>query len=350
GRLTSLIKLARELALAFPLIENDPLTSDGVKPLLASLKAGAALQDQLINLIALEANPGVAAMLNGAADYTPLYGSGWIRGEDGTTIPPDATDYTSGTNLQKGRAIAGSPLLRAAFTEIANAFIRLVENAVFHTRQQEGKLFREHPFYRAAYERVRRETSLTPPSGAIAGVYAATDRSRGVWKAPANVRLKSVSGPAVKLADREQESLNVHSTGKSINAIREFTGKGTLVWGARTLEGNSNEWRYINVRRFFNMVEESAKKASEPFVFESNDARTWIKVQAMIENFLTLQWRAGALAGAKPEQAFYVKVGLGQTMTAVDILEGRMIIEIGMAVVRPAEFIVLRFSHKMQES
>jgi phage tail sheath protein FI len=97
------------------------------------------------------------------------------------------------------------------------------------------------------------------------------------------------------------------------------------------------------------MVEESARKASEPFVFEPNDANTWIKVRAMIENFLILQWRAGALAGAKPEHAFYVKIGLGQTMTALDILEGRMIVEIGMAVVRPAEFIVLRFSHKMQE-
>ncbi|WP_225975103.1 phage tail sheath C-terminal domain-containing protein [Anseongella ginsenosidimutans] len=120
--------------------------------------------------------------------------------------------------------------------------------------------------------------------------------------------------------------------------------------GARTLDGNSNEWRYVSVRRFFNMVEESVKKATEPFVFEPNDANTWVKVRAMIENFLTLQWRAGALAGAKPEHAFYVKVGLGQTMTAQDILEGRMIVETGMAVVRPAEFIVLRFSHKMQES
>jgi phage tail sheath protein FI len=98
------------------------------------------------------------------------------------------------------------------------------------------------------------------------------------------------------------------------------------------------------------MVEESVKKATEPFVFEPNDANTWIKVKGMIENFLILQWRAGALAGAKPEHAFYVAVGLNQTMTALDILEGRMIVEIGMAAVRPAEFIILRFSHKMQES
>lgn len=191
---------------------------------------------------------------------------------------------------------------------------------------------------------------IMPPSSAMAGVYANVDSTRGVWKSPANVSLTFVRKPTVVIDKDSQEDLNVDTTGKSVNAIRSFTGKGILVWGARTLDGNSNEWRYVSVRRFFNMVEESTKKATEPFVFEPNDANTWVKVRGMIENFLILQWRAGALAGAKPEQAFYVRVGLGQTMTAQDILEGRMIVEIGMAVVRPAEFIVLRFSHKMQES
>jgi len=190
-----------------------------------------------------------------------------------------------------------------------------------------------------------------PPSSAIAGVYARIDKDRGVWKAPANVGLNYVNKPSVKITHEMQEGLNVDTTaGKSINAIRAFTGKGTLVWGARTLAGNDNEWRYVPVRRFFNMVEESVKKATSQFVFEPNDANTWIKVRAMIENFLTLQWRAGALAGSKPDQAFYVRVGLGQTMTAQDILNGYMHVEIGMAVVRPAEFIVLKFSHKLQEA
>jgi len=192
---------------------------------------------------------------------------------------------------------------------------------------------------------------VLPPSAAMAGIYARVDNDRGVWKAPANVGLNYVTKPTVKITSEDQESLNIDTiAGKSINAIRAFTGKGTLVWGARTLAGNDNEWRYISVRRFFNMVEESVKKATAQFVFEPNDANTWVKVRAMIENFLTLQWRAGALAGAKQEQAFYVRVGLGQTMTAQDILDGYMIVEIGMAVVRPAEFIVLRFSHKMQEA
>src|SRR6476469_7915276 len=106
----------------------------------------------------------------------------------------------------------------------------------------------------------------------------------------------------------------------------------------------------VNVRRFFIFVEESAKKATTQLVFEPNDANTWVKVQGMLENFLTTQWRQGALQGVKPEHAFYVAVGLGKTMTALDILEGRMIVQIGMAVVRPAEFINLQFSHKMAES
>ena len=111
--------------------------------------------------------------------------------------------------------------------------------------------------------------------------------------------------------------------------------------------GNDNEWRYIPVCRFFMMVEESVKKSTEWAVFEPNDANTWTKIRAAIENFLTIQWQAGALAGATTSDAFFVKIGLGQTMTSIDILEGRMIIEIGMAVVRPAEFIILRIAHKM---
>src|SRR5690606_34575743 len=165
------------------------------------------------------------------------------------------------------------------------------------------------------------------------------------------VGLALVNRPAITITNDLNDNLNVDATsGKSVNAIRAFAGKGILIWGARTLAGNDNEWRYVSVRRFFNFVEESVKKASGAFVFEANDANTWVKVRTMIENFLTLQWRAGALAGAKPEHAFYVRVGLSQTMTADDVMNGYLIVEIGMAVVRPAEFIVLRFSHKMQES
>lgn len=190
-----------------------------------------------------------------------------------------------------------------------------------------------------------------PPSAAIAGVYARVDRERGIWKAPANVSLASVIGPTLQITAEQQEQLNVDATsGKSINAIRAFTGKGVMVWGARTLAGNDNEWRYVNVRRLFIMIEESTKKASSFAVFDSNDATTWLKVKGMLESYLYGLWEQGALQGATPEAAYYVNVGLGKTMTAQDVLEGRMIVELGIAAVRPAEFIVLRFSHKLPEA
>lgn len=210
----------------------------------------------------------------------------------------------------------------------------------------------ETAIYNFCIAKIREKLSPTlNPCSAMAGVYARVDGSRGVWKAPANVSLNAVYDLTAKISDAEQGSMNIDPTsGKSVNAIRLFQGKGFLVWGARTLAGNDNEWRYVNVRRFFIMVEESSKKATMQFVFEPNDANTWVKIRAMLENYLTLLWRQGALAGAKPEHAFYVRCGLGQTMSAIDILEGRLIVEIGMAAVRPAEFIILRFSHKMQES
>lgn len=191
--------------------------------------------------------------------------------------------------------------------------------------------------------------NLLPVSSGVLGIYAQIDNSRGVWKAPANVNIDGVIRPEILVSNEQQEDLNVDVlAGKSINVIRKFEGRGpAIVWGARTLAGNDNEWRYISVRRFFNMAEESTKNATEQFVFEPNDRNTWVRVKSMIENYLTTQWKAGALNGTSTTQAFYVKVGLGETMTEFDLLEGRMIVEIGLAVVRPAEFIILKFMHKM---
>ena len=188
-----------------------------------------------------------------------------------------------------------------------------------------------------------------PPSGAIAGIYARVDRDRGVWKAPANVAVNSVIDLTRTFTDAQQGALNVDQRGgKSINVIRSFTGRGTLVWGARTLAGNDNEWRYVPVRRLFITIEESTRKASAFSVFEPNDGTTWLKVRAMIESYLYGLWERGALAGSRPEAAYFVNVGLGKTMTQQDVLEGRMIVEIGIAAVRPSEFIILRFTHQLQ--
>lgn len=191
---------------------------------------------------------------------------------------------------------------------------------------------------------------ILPPSSAMAGIYARVDGARGVWKAPANVSVSGIVGPTRIIDNVIQENLNVDTTaGKSINAIRAFTGKGTLVWGAKTLAGNDNEWRYVSVRRLFNMVEESIQKSTGFAVFEPNTPFTWLKLKTMIESYLTNLWPQGALFGETPEQAFFVNVGLGQTMTEDDINNGYMRIEIGIAAVRPAEFIVLTFSHKSLE-
>lgn len=189
-----------------------------------------------------------------------------------------------------------------------------------------------------------------PASPVVLGAYARVDNARGVFKAPANVKLNNVIDPVLKINDELQAGLNVTPSGLSINAIRTFVGRGNVIYGARTLDGNSNDFRYVPVRRFLIFAEESIKKAMEQFVFEPNDANTWATVRGSIENFLTQQWNAGALAGAKPEQAFFVRVALGETMTAQDILEGRMIVAIGLAIVRPAEFIILEFSQIQQQS
>lgn len=190
---------------------------------------------------------------------------------------------------------------------------------------------------------------LLPASPAIAGIYATVDNTLGVWKSPANVNIRAATRPEIQINDAQQQRLNVDEQGgKSVNVIRKFTGRGSaMVWGARTLAGNDNEWRYIPVRRFFIMVEESVKKGTEQFVFEANDVNTWVRVRSVIENYLNQQWRSGALQGTTSQTAFFVHVGLGETMTQQDLLEGKMIVEIGMAVVRPAEFIILRFMYKM---
>lgn len=315
------------------------------------------------NLIKVEKNADVISLTgNNDAAVDALYGGSavvttWLGGAV-STIGNAGGNLKNYDNNPPGPAITGLALFNAFEADIASSLNKLsafadtiLAAANSYQKAAQDALYERHPVISNIVKNIKKQLGKLPPSGGVAGIYARVDNARGVWKAPANESLNSVSGPSVQISSEEQSNLNVDAVaGKSINAIRSFTGKGTLVWGARTLMGNDNEWRYVSVRRFFNMVEESCKKSTEPFVFEPNDANTWVKVQGMIENFLTVLWRQGALQGAKPEHAFYVAVGLGKTMTALDILEGRMIVEIGMAVVRPAEFIILQFSHKMAES
>ncbi|PRC93442.1 phage tail sheath family protein [Solimicrobium silvestre] len=211
-------------------------------------------------------------------------------------------------------------------------------------------LFSVSPTYANMLLAIKNKLNLLPPAAAMAGVYTMVDNARGVWKAPANVSLASVISPAVNITHDEQEDLNVTTAGKSINAIRSFIGEGTLVWGARTLDGNSLDWRYINVRRTMIMLEESLRLATKAYVFEPNVSGTWVTISSMASNFLTGIWKRGGLAGASPEDAFSVHVGLGETMTAEDILEGILRVTILVALSRPAEFIEITFQQQMQKS
>ena len=211
-------------------------------------------------------------------------------------------------------------------------------------------LLQNWPQYKLLAKKVKDYLNLLPPSAVMAGVYTMIDNTRGVWKAPANVSVSYVNKPAVPVTDKDQEVLNMPMSGKAINAIRTFPGEGIKVWGARTLDGNSQDWRYINVRRTMIFLEQSVKNAARAYVFEPNDANTWINMKCMIENFLRSVWKRGGLAGSTPEEAYEVHVGLGDTMTNDDILEGTMRITVLVAVTRPAEFIEITFQQQAQKS
>ena len=189
---------------------------------------------------------------------------------------------------------------------------------------------------------------LLPPSGAMAGIFTANDATRGVWNAPANVTLSGIHDVSLKLTDAQQGPLNAPLNGKSVNAIRDFLNRNDVVWGARTLDGNSNDYRYIQVRRTLIYIEQSIKTALAPFVFAANNGQTWVTVTGMISNFLETLWVQGGLMGDKASDAFTVQCGLGSTMTAEDILNGYMVVAVTLAMVHPAEFIELTFKQNMQ--
>ncbi len=188
------------------------------------------------------------------------------------------------------------------------------------------------------------QTRIVAPAGTIAGLIAQNDATRGVWKAPTNLALQGVQGLDYTLTETDSGWL----TPLGVNCLRWFPGRGLLAWGARTLAGEDAadaDWKYISVRRLALFIEESVDRGTKWAEFEPNAEALWLKLQDLVGNFLTGLWRRGALLGPKPETAFYVKCGLGTIMTQRDIDEGRLILEIGMAAVRPAEFIILRISH-----
>ena len=200
-----------------------------------------------------------------------------------------------------------------------------------------------HPWLEV-FDPLARKSSYMPPSGAMVGIYARTDTERGVQKAPANEVVRGCTGLSCPYNEGEQDILNP----QGVNLIRSFTGRGIRVWGARTASSNPL-WKYINVRRLFIFVEESLKANTNWVVFEPNSEALWGRVQRTIELFLSSMWRSGALAGTSPGEAFFVKSGRS-TMTQDDIDNGRLICNIGIAPVKPAEFVIFRITQHTVES
>lgn len=200
-----------------------------------------------------------------------------------------------------------------------------------------------HPWLQV-FDPLDKKNIAVPPSGAIMGIYARSDNSRGVHKAPANEVVRACVGLDCQFNKGEQDILNP----KGVNLIRSFPGQGIRVWGARTVSSNPS-WKYINVRRLFIFIEETIKANTSWAVFEPNDEALWVRVKRTISVFLTNQWRNGSLAGTSADEAFFVNIGR-DTMSQDDIDNGRLVCVIGVAPVKPAEFVIFRITQKTSDA
>lgn len=203
------------------------------------------------------------------------------------------------------------------------------------------------PYYTDILNKVRYKLNQLPPSAAMAGIYTMTDNRRGVWKAPSNISMNCVNSLAKNIPYSELEGLNMPINGKAINAMRFFDREGVKVWGACTLDNNSLDWRYVNVRRKMIFIEEFVKNAAKAYEFAPNDETTWENVRSLIDSFLHSVWERDGLAGYTPDDAYEVHVGLGETMTEKDIQDGIMRIKLMVAVVRPQDFVETTFQQQM---
>ena len=272
---------------------------------------------------------GTTIMNSSEIDYTNLFG-GNTKDLDALLNPPDAPNPGAAQVLSNIEKPSGAPLT---------------------VSQNNSALMKTSKIYSQIMKHVTSEANLLPPSGGMAGVYTTNDNQLGVWNSPANVSMVGVVSLPIYLSSVQQEDLNVDAiSGKSVNALRLFNGQGILIWGARTLDGNSLDWRYISVRRTLTFLKQSCKLAVRTYVFSPNDANTWAAIKGMISSFLTGIWKEGGLLGAAPAAAFQVDIGLGSTMTAEDILNGFLNVTVKVAVVHPAEFIVITFQQQMAKS
>lgn len=203
------------------------------------------------------------------------------------------------------------------------------------------------PVFGQIEQQIANNMNVAPPSGMLAGIWTKSDAQSGVWNAPANIALASVTAPLYNMNDAEQAGFNMPTNGQAIDILRAQPGRGTVVWGARTLDGNSQDYRYVQVRRTLIYVEQSIKTALQSYVFAPNDATTWSTVTASVSSFLTGLWQQGGLMGTKSSDAFTVSCGLGTTMTSQNILDGYMVVAVTLQMIHCAEFIELTFTQTM---
>ncbi len=294
------------------------------------------------DIVAFRAKTGTTGLSYGTA-YYPFIGSTVMQGTD--------IDYT---NLFGGDITQLASIINPANSDTSvAAIIANVQNpsSGLSVSQNNSALSNASKNYSLIIKQILQDANILPPSGAMAGVITNSDNTTGPWQAPANVGIVGAASLPINLSNDQQGGLNMDAvSGKSINAIRLFNGLGILVWGARTLDGNSNDWKYLPVRRTIIFLEQSCKLAANAYVFQPNDKNTWEAVKSMISSFLTSIWKEGGLQGASPADAFSVTCGLGATMTGDDILNGFMNVTVKVAVVRPAEFIVITFQQQMAVS
>jgi hypothetical protein len=279
-----------------------------------------------------------------------------IAGVDAAIAKGGTVAWLSRLSSMKNQVIKGEPLVLSDLAEEKFPDVK-VATALLKTVKEYADWFDKFAAAQILlYEIVALANTpvILRASVAVAGVYARVDRERGVWKAPANVELSGVAGlvavgvkstKEVVTSIRIDDAYNDKIVKARVNAVRAFTGRGHMVWGARTMtEATDLNWLYVPVRRLFSTVERDVQDALRAVVFEPNNQPTWVGVRLAISQYLNRLWKQGALAGATPAESFFVHVGLNETMTADDVSQGRLIVRVGLAAVRPAEFIVLQLT------
>lgn len=316
---------------------------------------------ELIAAVGLLANPkgSLAGMMAQVATYEKNFPGSNAAGTALNTLLTSAGITPLTTNPYGTPAPAAgtafniaAPQYKNVFNQLLKALTGIVSASSTLLTQFNTALENSNGDYNNIMTMIARQANILPPAAAMAGIYTLVDNTQGVWQAPANRNINAVVQPMVSINDDQQAPLNVDAlAGKSINVIRSFYGRGpAIVWGARTMDGNSLDWKYINVRRLMIMIEQSVANAAFQLVFEPNDSSTWKICESMISNFLHTLWAEGALQGASADDAYSVSVGLGKTMTALDILNGIMRVQVELAVVRPAEFIIITYEQEMAKS